>query len=69
MTMDLASLVHQYYDAFMERFGETLLPEQRKALVAILRCQTPAAGELHGSSSFSVDLMYKGIKSTPNDEI
>lgn len=47
MTMDLASLVHQYYDAFMARFGETLLPEQRKALKAILRCRTPATGELH----------------------
>ena len=22
--MDLATLVHQYYDAFMARFGETL---------------------------------------------
>ena len=45
--MDLATLVHQYHDAFMARFGKTLLPDQRKALDAILRCRTPAAGELY----------------------
>jgi hypothetical protein len=45
--MDLATLVHQYYDAFMARFGKTLLPDQSKALDAILRCRTPAAGELY----------------------
>jgi hypothetical protein len=45
--MDLATLVHQYHDAFIARFGETLLPDQRKALDAILRCRTPAAGELY----------------------
>jgi hypothetical protein len=45
--MNLASLVHQYYDTFMARYGDTLLPDQRKALDAILRCRTPAAGELY----------------------
>jgi len=45
--MDLATLVHQYYDVFMARFGETLLPDQRKALDASLRCRTPASGELY----------------------
>ena len=45
--MDLAPLVHQYYDTFMARFGHTVLPEQRKALDAILRCRTPGAGELY----------------------
>ena len=45
--MDLATLVHQYYDVFMARFGKTILPDQRKALDAILRCRTPASGELY----------------------
>jgi hypothetical protein len=45
--MDLATIAHQYHDAFMARYGRTLLPDQRKALAAILRCRTPAAGELY----------------------
>lgn len=45
--MELASLVHQYYDLFMSRFGDTALPGQLKALDAIRRCRTPEAGELY----------------------
>lgn len=45
--MELASLVHQYYDLFMRSFGDTALPGQLKALDAIRRCRTPEAGELY----------------------
>ncbi len=45
--MELASLVHQYYEPLIERYSGTILPEQLKALTAILRCRTPASGELY----------------------
>jgi hypothetical protein len=45
--MELASLVHQYHDLFVSRFGDTALPGHLKALDAIRRCRTPAAGELY----------------------
>lgn len=45
--MDMASLVHQYFDRYMERFGSTALPEQLKALRSILNCRTPQSGELY----------------------
>jgi hypothetical protein len=42
--MELASIVRQYYDAYMAKYGTTTL--QRKALDAILHCRTPESGEL-----------------------
>lgn len=45
--MKLASLVHQYLDAFKAKYTARLLPVHLKALDAILRCRTPDAGELH----------------------
>jgi hypothetical protein len=45
--MELASIVHQYYHAFMARFGNTALPGHLKALDAILNCRTPESGELY----------------------
>ena len=44
--MDLAEIIDQYYDPFMGKYGESLLPGQFKALNAILRCRTPESGEV-----------------------
>jgi hypothetical protein len=45
--MELASIVRQYYDAYMAKYGRTTLPGQRKALDAILHCRTRESGELY----------------------
>jgi len=45
--MDLASIINQYYDRFMEKYGDTALPGHLKALNAIRRCRTPDSGELY----------------------
>lgn len=44
--MKMASIINQYYDDFMSKYGETALPGQLKALNAIRRCRTPDSGEL-----------------------
>lgn len=41
----LAALIHRFEGAFLARYGERLLPSQRRALHAIQRCRTP--GNLH----------------------
>lgn len=45
--MELASIVHQYYDAFMMKYGDAALPGHKKALQAILQCRTPESGMIH----------------------
>jgi len=45
--MDLASIINQYYDAFMIKYGDTALPGHLKALNAIRSCRTPDSGELY----------------------
>jgi hypothetical protein len=45
--MELAAIVDRYLDKFMKKYGLTVLPEHLKALQAIRRCRTPAAGEFH----------------------
>lgn len=45
--MDMAILVRQYFPLYIERFGNTALPEQHKALKSILHCRTPQSGELY----------------------
>ena len=42
--MQLASIVDQYYDAFIAKHAETLLPGHLKARNAIRRCRTPDSG-------------------------
>ncbi len=44
--MEMASIVNQYYDAFLSKYGDAALPGHLKALDAILRCRTPYSGEL-----------------------
>ena len=45
--MEMTSIINQYYDAFMSKYGQTALPGQLKALNTIRRCRTPDSGELY----------------------
>jgi hypothetical protein len=45
--MELASIIKQYYNAFISRYADTVLPGHLKALNAICSCRTPDAGELY----------------------
>jgi len=45
--MELASIINQYYNAFMSKYGDTALPGHLKAMNAILGCRTPGSGELY----------------------
>jgi len=45
--MDLAAIVHQYYDAFIAKYADSLLPSHLTALNAIRRCRTPDSGEIY----------------------
>jgi hypothetical protein len=45
--MELAPLINQYYDAFILKHGDTVLPGYLKAINAICRCRTPSSGELY----------------------
>ena len=45
--MEIASIINQYYDAFITEYGDTALPGHLKALNAIRRCRTPDSGEVY----------------------
>jgi len=45
--MEKSSIVHQYYDAFFNKHGQTALPSHLKTLNSIRRCRTPSSGELY----------------------
>ncbi|MFN2359267.1 MAG: transposase, partial [Desulfotignum sp.] len=45
--MRLSPIIEEYYDAFLIRYGDTALPEQIKALNAMLNCRTPDAGQIY----------------------
>jgi len=45
--MELAPIIDQYYDAFIAKHRDTILPGHLKALNAIRRCRTPDSGELY----------------------
>jgi len=45
--MELAPIIDQYYDAFIAKYRDTLLPGHLRALNAIRRCRTPDSGELY----------------------
>ena len=46
MIMQLASIIDQYHDAFLAKYGSRLLPGHRRAIEAIRRCRTPRAGQV-----------------------
>lgn len=45
--MELAAIIDQYYDRFIQKHGQTTLPGHRQALRSISRCRTPASGEFY----------------------
>lgn len=45
--MNPAPIIHQYRDAFMKKYGNTVLPGHLKAMDAICSCRTPDSGELY----------------------
>ncbi len=45
--MEMASIINQYYDAFMIKYAGTVLPGHLKAMNAIRSCRTPDSGELY----------------------
>jgi hypothetical protein len=45
--MKMASIINQYHDAFMTKYGDAALPGHLKAINAIRGCRTPASGELY----------------------
>jgi len=45
--MELASIINQYYDAFMIKYADTALHGHLKAMNAIRSCRTPDSGELY----------------------
>ena len=45
--MELAAIINQYYDRFMEKYVDTALPGHLKALNAMRSCRTPDSGELY----------------------
>lgn len=49
--MEMTSIINQYYDKYMAKYGKTVLPGQRKALSAIRNCRTSDYGELYVSCS------------------
>jgi len=44
--MDLSAIVNQYYDDFMLKYADTVLPSQLKALNSIRYCREPDSGEV-----------------------
>lgn len=44
--MQLASILNQYQDAFMNKYRSRILPSHLRAIHAIRRCRTPDAGQL-----------------------
>jgi hypothetical protein len=44
--MQLASILDQYHDALLAKYGPQLLAGHLRAIDAIRRCRTPKAGEL-----------------------
>ncbi|MCP3924942.1 MAG: IS91 family transposase [Desulfobacterales bacterium] len=45
--MKISSIINQYHDAYIAKYGGTVLPGQLKAMNAICNCRTPASGELY----------------------
>ena len=45
--MQLASIIDQYYNAFIAKYADRLLPGHLNALDAICSCRTPDCGELY----------------------
>ena len=44
--MELAPIINQYYDSFMDKYADSLSPVQAKALDSILNCREIESGEM-----------------------
>jgi hypothetical protein len=44
--MKMASVITEYYDAFLARYNDMVLPSHMAALDRIRHCRTPEAGEV-----------------------
>jgi hypothetical protein len=42
--VEVADVIRDHGDAFLEAYGDTLSPEQRRALADLARCRTAALG-------------------------
>ena len=45
--MELAPIINQYHDAFVDKYATSLLPSHLSTINAIRRCRTPDSGELY----------------------
>ncbi len=45
--VELASIIDQYFDAFISKYAEKVLPSHLKVISAIQRCRTASSGELY----------------------
>ena len=45
--MELASIIHQYYNPFTAKYADSALPGHLNAINAIRSCRTPESGELY----------------------
>ena len=45
--MELQSIIEQYKPLFIEKYGDSLLPSQWRAIHAMQRCRTSDSGELY----------------------
>ena len=45
--MELAPIIHRYYQAFTNKYEGSILPGQLKTMNDICRCRTPDSGELY----------------------
>jgi hypothetical protein len=45
--MEMASIIRQYYSAYLKKHGQNALPSHLKTLNAIRRCRTASSGELY----------------------
>lgn len=45
--MQMAAIVKQYHELYLDKFGSSALPGHLKTLDAIRRCRTPESGELY----------------------
>ena len=43
--MKISSIINQYHDKFITKYGGVALPGHLKAMNAIRNCRTPASGE------------------------
>lgn len=47
--MELAVIIKEHYDSFIEKYGSNALPGHLKALHSILRCRTKGSGQIYVS--------------------